>query len=89
MQTKTVFVLPLLVFFLAGLEQAQAQTAALDTTTFLVMGEGLAAGMANFGLSSVVQNQSFPARIARQMGSHVLKWRSVFTLSAAVSDKEY
>jgi hypothetical protein len=44
---------------------AQAQT--LDTTTFVVMGEGLAAGMANFGLSSIVQNQSFPAQIAAQM----------------------
>ncbi len=39
----------------------------LDTTTFVVMGEGLAAGMANFGLSSSVQNQSFPAQMARQM----------------------
>jgi len=42
-----------------------AQT--LDTRTFVVVGEGLAAGMANFGLSSVVQNQSFPARMAAQM----------------------
>ena len=41
----------------------------LDTTTFIVMGEGLAAGMANFGLSSTVQNQSFPAQMARQMGT--------------------
>lgn len=69
MQMKTAFVLPLLVFLLAGLEQAQAQTAALDTTTFVVVGEGLAAGMANFGLSSVVQKQSFPARIAAQMNT--------------------
>jgi len=46
---------------------ASAQT--LDTTTFVVMGEGLAAGMANFGLSSVVQNQSFPARMAAQMNT--------------------
>ncbi len=43
------------------------QTARLDTTTFVVMGEGLAAGMANYGLSSVVQNYSFPAQIAAQM----------------------
>ncbi len=46
--------------------QAQ-KTEPLDTTTFIVMGEGLAAGMANFGLSSTVQNQSFPAQMARQM----------------------
>src|SRR5438309_697111 len=29
------------------------QSSTLDTTTFIVMGEGLAAGMANFGLSNV------------------------------------
>jgi hypothetical protein len=46
-----------------------AQTQTLDTTTFVVMGEGLAAGMANFGLSSVVQNQSFPARVAAAMNT--------------------
>ncbi|MCU1329401.1 MAG: hypothetical protein JWN34_4771 [Bryobacterales bacterium] len=45
----------------------QAQTAPLETTTFVVMGEGLAAGMANFGLSSIVQSQSFPQVIATQM----------------------
>jgi len=43
------------------------KTEPLDTTTFIVMGEGLAAGMANFGLSSTVQSQSFPAQMARQM----------------------
>jgi hypothetical protein len=55
-----------LAFFLAA-QSLAAQV--LDTTSFVVMGEGLAAGMANFGLSSVVQNQSFPARIAAQMGT--------------------
>lgn len=39
----------------------------LDTTAFIVMGEGLAAGMANYGLSSVVQQYSFPAQVAAQM----------------------
>ena len=43
------------------------QAQKLDTTTFVVMGEGLAAGMANFGLSSVVQAKSFPAQVAAQM----------------------
>ena len=40
MKTKIAFGLPLLVFSLVA--QMQAQT--LDTTTFVVMGEGLAAG---------------------------------------------
>jgi len=39
----------------------------LDTTTWVVMGEGLAAGMGNFGLSSPLQNFSFPAQAAAQM----------------------
>ncbi len=39
----------------------------LDTTTFVVMGEGLAAGMADYGLRQEVQDKSFPAQIARQM----------------------
>ena len=53
------------VLSLAG--PAQSQT--LDTTTFIVMGEGLAAGMANFGLSSVMQNQDFAALMAARMGA--------------------
>lgn len=49
---------------------AMAQTKpGLDTTTFVVMGEGLAAGMANYGLSSVVQKYSFPAQMAGQMNA--------------------
>lgn len=71
MKTKTVFGLPLLVLSpLLGLSiVAQAQAQKLDTTTFIVMGEGLAAGMANYGLSSVVQNQDFAALMAVQMGT--------------------
>jgi hypothetical protein len=45
---------------------AQAKSK-LDTTTFVVLGEGLAAGMANYGLSLNVQDFSFPAQMARQM----------------------
>ena len=41
----------------------------LDTTTFIVMGEGLAAGMANYGLSAVGQQYSFPAQMAAQMNT--------------------
>jgi hypothetical protein len=55
------------IIFLAILSRDFAQAQTLDTTTFVVMGEGLAAGMANFGLNSIVQSQSFPAQIAAQM----------------------
>jgi len=65
MKMKTAFVLPLVVLSLVG--QALAQK--LDTTTFVVMGEGLAAGMANYGLSSVVQSKDFAALLAAQMGT--------------------
>ncbi|HEX4278188.1 MAG TPA: hypothetical protein VHZ74_22695 [Bryobacteraceae bacterium] len=67
MKMKIVFNISLMALAVAGLDCAQAQT--LDTTTFVVMGEGLAAGMANFGLSSVVQNQSFPSRMAASMNT--------------------
>ena len=40
---------------------------ALDTTQFIVVGEGLAAGMADFALREVYQRESFPAQMARQM----------------------
>jgi hypothetical protein len=39
----------------------------LNTTNFVVLGEGLAAGMTNFSLMEVDQRDSFPARIAAQM----------------------
>ena len=42
---------------------------ALDTTQFIVVGEGLAAGMADFALREVYQRESFPAQMARQMNA--------------------
>jgi len=39
----------------------------LDTATFVVLGEGLAAGTADFGTSSDLQREGFPAQMARQM----------------------
>ncbi|MBT4138466.1 MAG: hypothetical protein HOE48_11155, partial [Candidatus Latescibacteria bacterium] len=39
----------------------------LDTNTFVVVGEGLAAGFVDFGLQQVFQEDSFPAQMARQM----------------------
>lgn len=41
----------------------------LDTTQFIVVGEGLAAGMADFALREVYQQESFPAQMARQMNA--------------------
>ena len=49
---------------------AQAQQARrLDTTTFVVLGEGLAGGMANYGMNEILQRVSFPALVAKQMGT--------------------
>jgi hypothetical protein len=39
----------------------------LNTSSFVVLGEGLAAGMGDFTLSEVTQHESFPAQMARQM----------------------
>jgi hypothetical protein len=46
---------------------ARAQQTKLDTTQFIVVGEGLAAGMADFALRDVYQDKSFGAQMARQM----------------------
>ena len=46
-----------------------AQTRRLDTTTFVVLGEGLAAGMADYTLHYTNQQASFPALVARQMNA--------------------
>lgn len=39
----------------------------LDASSFVVLGEGLAAGMGDFTLSEETQRASFPAQMARQM----------------------
>ncbi|HWM89250.1 MAG TPA: DinB family protein [Thermoanaerobaculia bacterium] len=39
----------------------------LSTGRIVVLGEGLAAGMADFGLKADLQRESFPAQMARQM----------------------
>jgi hypothetical protein len=41
----------------------------LNTTNFMVLGEGLAAGMGDFTLSDETQVDSFPAQMARQMAT--------------------
>jgi hypothetical protein len=45
------------------------QSGRLNTARFMAMGEGLAAGMGDFSLSSERQSTSFPAFMARQMGT--------------------
>jgi hypothetical protein len=51
---------------------AFAQQAKLDTTTFVTVGEGLAAGMADFALRDIYQNASFPTVVAQQMKTAVV-----------------
>lgn len=45
----------------------------LDVSTFVVLGEGLAAGMVDFGLHKGFQKHSFPAQMARQMGTRFVQ----------------
>ena len=45
------------------------QTPKLATTSFVVVGEGLAAGFADFALRDVYQKNSFPAIMAQKMGT--------------------
>ena len=67
MKARSLTIFALAAVFCGG---ARAQTLpGLDTTTFIVMGEGLGAGMANFGLSSTFQNFSFPAQAAARMNT--------------------
>lgn len=56
-------------FIISTLIYAQTENRRLDTTTFVVLGEGLAAGMSNFTLSEEVQPDSFAAQMARQMNT--------------------
>jgi hypothetical protein len=63
-------ILPALLAVFPAVVQAQNK---LVTTQFVVVGEGLAAGMADFSLSDVYQNLSFPAQMARQMNAPFLQ----------------
>lgn len=49
------------------LARGRVDSGRLNTGTFIVLGEGLAAGMGNFTLSETTQRDSFPAQMARQM----------------------
>jgi hypothetical protein len=49
------------------LRTARVHSGRLDTTTFITLGEGLAAGMGNFTLIDESQKASFPAQLARQI----------------------
>jgi hypothetical protein len=59
----------LILLVLAACSAASAQSRRLDVTQFLVLGEGLAAGVQDFGLRKEYQERSFPALVARQMGT--------------------
>jgi hypothetical protein len=45
----------------------QVHSGRLNTSRFIVVGEGLAAGMGDFSVSFETQTESFPAQMARQM----------------------
>ena len=45
----------------------RVNSGSLNTSSFVVLGEGLAAGMGDFTLSEETQRQSFPAQMAHQM----------------------
>lgn len=47
---------------------ANVRAGSVDPSRFVVLGEGLAAGMADFGLKSGFQQWSFPALMAARMG---------------------
>jgi hypothetical protein len=51
-------------------EMVRVDSGRLNTTTFIALGEGLAAGVGNFTLSADTQQDSFPAQMARQMHAH-------------------
>src|SRR6478672_1247733 len=53
----------------ASPSQPQVNSGSLKTDRSVVMGEGLAAGISNFTLSSDSQQWSFATQMARQMGA--------------------
>jgi hypothetical protein len=60
----------LLLFFVCLLGfRLDGQQRKLDATNFVVMGEGLAAGMADFSLKDIYQEKSFPAQMAEKMNT--------------------
>lgn len=66
---KRLLILLAMILVVGPFGLAQQSQQRLDTTTFVVMGEGLAAGVTNFSLSDVGQKHAFPALMAKQMGA--------------------
>src|SRR5512140_1617300 len=64
---KIIAAVTVLACLIPMLARAQNANQTLSTTTFVVVGDGLAAGMANMGLSADYQDKSFPAQMARQI----------------------
>src|SRR5262245_54206322 len=52
-----------------NLPKVSVHSGRLNTSSFVVLGEGLAAGMGDFVLSDETAKESFPAQMARQMGA--------------------
>jgi hypothetical protein len=50
-------------------EPVEGRSGDLDLRSFVVLGEGLAAGFGDFSLAEEYQRESFPAQLARQMGA--------------------
>ena len=46
-----------------------ARQTPFSSATFVALGDGLAAGAADFGLSEILQTYSFPAQVAAQLGT--------------------
>lgn len=64
---RNAYIFPVFAIFLGSQISATAQQPRLDPTNFVVLGEGLAAGMADFSLKDVFQEKSFPNQMATSM----------------------
>ena len=53
----------------AGCRATGGASGPLDASTFVVLGEGLAAGMGDFALTQDVQSASYPAQVAKALGT--------------------
>lgn len=64
---RRLYIFPIITGLLGLQFTASAQQRTLDPTNFVVLGEGLAAGMADFSLKDVFQDKSFPNQMATAM----------------------
>ena len=69
MRKRCLYLLLPLLLAVNSFAQQTASVSQLDVTTLVVLGEGLAAGMADFTLRDGYQKMSFPAQIAKQINT--------------------